>query len=118
MYDVNKVYSNPVQYQQTKQVSMYVIYIFSQDISRSRRARNTDRKDRDKETKIYIGELRTTFGNGTTNDRCLRVYQILVSRSKSTLFSKPRQALRKDSRALRCLLRLLTTSVPERIENE
>jgi len=42
------------------------------------------------------------------------IYQILVSRSKSVLPSKPMQALRKLSSALRCLLRLLTTSVPTR----
>jgi len=40
------------------------------------------------------------------------LYQILLSRSKSVLPSKPMQALRKLSSALRCLLRLLTTSVP------
>lgn len=41
------------------------------------------------------------------------VYQILVSNNKSVLPSRPTQALRNASSALRCLLRLLTTSEPD-----
>ena len=41
------------------------------------------------------------------------VYQSLVSSKRSLLLSKPTQAFKKLSRALRCLLRLLTTSVPK-----
>lgn len=42
------------------------------------------------------------------------VYQILVSNNKSALLSRPTHALRNASRALRCLLRLLTTSEPDK----
>lgn len=40
------------------------------------------------------------------------LYQMRVSSMRSLLPSKPTQAFKKASRALRCLLRLLMTSVP------
>ena len=71
-------------------------------------------------SRIYINQIKqNTFKGHFGRDRRLverkkkkSIHQILVSRSKSLLPSKPIQALRKLSRALRCLLRLLTTSVP------
>lgn len=42
------------------------------------------------------------------------IHQTLVSRRISLFPSKPMQAFKKLSRALRCLLRLLTTSVPNK----
>ena len=70
-------------------------------------------------TRVRITKCSGHFGRGRDNITHSKnisageaIYQILVSRSKSVLPSKPMQALRKLSRALRCLLRLLTTSVP------
>jgi hypothetical protein len=42
------------------------------------------------------------------------IYQSLVSSKRSLLPSNPIQAFKKLSKALRCLLRLLTTSVPRK----
>lgn len=49
----------------------------------------------------------------TATDRlCLAVYQMRVSMSRSLLPSRPMQAFKNVSSALRCLFRLFTTSVP------